>query len=110
MTNIELIHDSYGASSLAGLGQVSISSDISTWGAAQWGLVLAGSYLAYKLINDAKSVGGKVLKGTKKTRRKVAKAATSGTSKIGTIVTVGALAAAGYIGYELYTNQSGGSQ
>jgi amino acid transporter len=85
------------------LGQLTLSSDVTQWGVGQWAAVIVGSYLAYKLILDTKSVGGKALKHTKKARRKIAKAAVGSTSKIGTVVTVGALAAAGYVAYEAYS-------
>lgn len=110
MIDANMIHDSFSTPSLAGLGQVSLSSDISSWGIGQWAVVAIGSYVAISLFFDAKSAGSAISSRTKRTKRKVVSAAKSGTSTIGTVVTVGALAAAGYIGYELYTNQSGGTQ
>ena len=109
MTNIELIHDSFAPRSMAGMGQVSLSSDVTAWGLGEWAAVIGIAYVSISLFFDAKAVGSKVGRKAKSGKRKVAKAAKSGTSAIGTVVTVGALAAAGYMGYELYTNQSGGT-
>lgn len=110
MIDANMIHDSFAPQSFAGMGQLSLSSDISSWGIGEWAAVIGISYVAISLFFDAKSAGSAIGSRTKKTKRKVVSAAKSGTSTIGTVVTVGALAAAGYIGYELYTNQSGGTQ
>jgi uncharacterized membrane protein YebE (DUF533 family) len=110
MINAAMIENSFTPQSYAGMGQVTLSSDITQWGAGEWAAVVIGGYLAISLFFDAKSAGSAISSRGKKTRQKISKAATSGTSTIGKVVTVGALAAAGVIGYELYTNQSGGTQ
>jgi hypothetical protein len=85
------------------LGQVSLSSDISTWGVGEWAAVIGISYVAISLFFDLKKAGSYTGKKAKRTKRAVSKAAVGGTSKLGTVVAVGALAAAGYVGYEMYT-------
>jgi amino acid transporter len=88
---------------LGDLGQVSLSSDISSWGVGEWAAVIGISYVAISLFFDLRAAGSHVGNKTKKLRRKIAKAAVGNTSKIGTVVTVGALAAAGYVAYEAYS-------
>jgi len=89
------------------LGQVSLSSDISTWGIGEWAAVVGISYVAISLFFDFKNAGratgSYVGRKAKRTKRAISKAAVGGTSKLGTVVAVGALAAAGYVGYEMYT-------
>ena len=93
------------------LGQVSLSSDISSWGVGEWAAVVGISYVAISLFFDLKKAGSYTGKKAKRTRRKISKAAVGGTSKLGTVVVVGALAAAGYVAYEAYsTPQAGATQ
>jgi hypothetical protein len=88
------------------LGQVSLSSDISSWGVGEWAAVIGISYVAISLFFDLKTAGSRVGKKTKRARRKISKAAVGGTSKLGTVVAVGALAAVGYVAYEAMQGQS----
>ena len=94
-----------GMSGVDDLGQVSLSSDISSWGLGEWAAVIGIAYVSISLFFDLKSAGSHVGKKSKRTKRKIAKSAAGATGKIGTVVAVGALAGAGYIAYEAFQGQ-----
>ena len=102
MIDQQLIH----TGNVAGMGQLTLSSDISTWSIGDWAAVLGIAYVSISLFFDLGHAGravGRGAKATQKGAKRLKKSATGGASTLGTVVAVGALAAAGYVGYELYT-------
>ena len=98
---------------MGNLGQVSLSTDVTTWGVGEWAAVIGISYVAISLFFDLKNAGratgNYVGTKAKRTKRAIAKTAVGTTSKLGTVVAVGALAAAGYVAYSATNSTSASS-
>lgn len=76
------------------------SADPTTWGVGEYGVLGIGGYLAYKLVEDAKTVGKAVGKRAKRATRKSKSAVSGGLGSLGSIALLGGL---GYGAYLLWS-------